>query len=168
MTKEERDAVIESARKTPWLDTMKRRETEALLEALDEATRQRDEAREAADQYRFDRDYHCKRADVATLDRDEARAQLAALHAAASDLRRCYVRRYYGRASDGVVERLDRTLADLATAAAEHERSVRADERAKALREAVRRTDAALEEDSDEIAQDVLANMAAEAERGTR
>ena len=37
MTKEERDALIASARKTPWLDTMKRRETEALLEALDDA-----------------------------------------------------------------------------------------------------------------------------------
>ena len=38
MTKEERDALIARARKTPWIDAEKHAETEALIDALDEAT----------------------------------------------------------------------------------------------------------------------------------
>lgn len=75
---------------------------------------------------------------------DEARAQLAALHAAASRFRDAvsddgFTCRDNGIDSAEAVEEeweaIDRVLADLATAAAEHERRIRADERAKALRE---------------------------------
>lgn len=120
----------------------------------------------------------------ARADLDEARAQLAALHAAAV----AHVRQWHaGDTEIGACdERLDATLADLATAAAEHERSVRADERAKALREAAdvceRLSEAVLaladggdEDEAREMSAEWLAStasdlraMADEAERGTR
>lgn len=79
---------------------------------------------------------------------DEARAQLAALHAASTE--REEAREMFDNATMGdepawsrsmkrnsaAKSALDDALADLATAAAEHERRVRADERVKALQDA--------------------------------
>lgn len=111
-------------------------------------------------------------------DLDEARAQLAALHAAAQRFRDAVsddglTCRDNGLDSAAAVEEeweaIDRVLADLATAAAEHERSVRADERAKALREARDAIEMAFGHDEDVSAQDVIDRLLAdEAERGTR
>ena len=112
----------------------------ALLEHREAAmVRVMDGAREERDRAERERD---KAREETTV----ARAQLAALHAAAArfvhslgddeedhpTLGRVRV----SRADDGAEENLDRVLADLATAAAEHERCVRADERVKALQDA--------------------------------
>lgn len=143
MTKEERDALIASARKTPWLDTMKRRETEALLEALDDAEKRvRDiedlrarivsamscEPDDDSDLVEAVRE-NVRERDDAERERDAARAQLAALHAAASAVQTRA--RALPVSMTEIVhaeewDDLDRVLADLATAAAEHERRVRA------------------------------------------
>lgn len=110
--------------------------------------------------------------DVARLDaewqrlareRDEARAQLAALHAAAYAFAFAV---YGGKPQSTKSLTLDRVLADLATAAAEHDRRVRADERRKTLNEA-----AAWDPDCDWSGAEInrrLRAMAHEAERGTR
>lgn len=139
MTKEERDALIASARKTPWLDTMKRRETEALLEALDDAEkrvrelegaeREADAQRERRKRAEVERDAAHERAETAERERDEARAQLAALHAAASAVQTRA--RALPVSMTEIVhaeewDDLDRTIADAAPTAAKHKRRVRA------------------------------------------
>lgn len=143
------------------IDSDERREA-ALLDALDEAheeaaqwkrlaeqttdarlaeaiasrevmLRERNEAREAGDQYRFDRDYHCKRADVAKLDLADARSRLAALHAVAVANADAFedisVSRGECRARNSALRSV---LADLATAAREHDARVRAEVEARA------------------------------------
>jgi len=178
MTKEEQEALIESARKTPWLDAMKRRETEALLAALDEARTQlaalqahvmrmdalddnaerRGRAKVIAEVLGlYDGTNGCAAADLTpvidaaqSLDRI-ASARIAALHAASRAVRWGldpdepqfdHAPNSSGGGWRDIVYTLDGCLADLATAAAEHERRVRADERAKALREAADELDA--------------------------
>lgn len=143
MTKEERDALIASARKTPWLDTMKRRETEALLEALDDAEKRvRDiedlrarivsamscEPDDDSDLVEAVRE-NVRERDDAERERDAARAQLAALHAAASAVQTRA--RALPVSMTEIVhaeewDDLDRTIADAAPTAAKHKRRVRA------------------------------------------
>lgn len=236
---EARERIVDAVRKRPAggeAINVSLNDARAVLEALDETTKRLDAWTDRAWKALAALALSKGELDAAQRDLAYARAQLAALHAAAQRFRDAVsddglTCRDNGLDSAAAVEEewgaIDRVLADLATAAAEHERRVRApveadrdqfaaalaevraasapllgaclsrdgrqtliaadalnvvlaslpadlaaqrearvraDERAKALREAVRRTDAALEEDSDEIAQDVLAKMAQEAE----
>ena len=101
---------------------------------------------------------------------DEARAQLAALHAAASAVQ-AKARALPVSMSEIVHaeewDDLERVLADLATAAAEHDAAVRADERAKALGEVIAYLEAESADDTRDYCTHFRA-MADEAERGTR
>lgn len=150
MTKEERDALIASARKTPWLDTMKRRETEALLEALDDAEKRvRDiedlrarivsamscEPDDDSDLVEAVRE-NVRERDDAERERDAARAQLAALREAAAryvhslgedeETHPTLGRVFVSRDDDGAEDALDEALADTEVAAREHDARARA------------------------------------------
>lgn len=173
---EARERIVDAVRKRPAggeAINVSLNDARAVLEALDETTKRLDAWTDRAWKALAALALSKGELDAAQRDLAYARAQFATLHAAAQRFRDAVsddglTCRDNGLDSAAAVEEewgaIDRVLDDLATAAAEYERSVRADERAKALREAVRRTDAALEEDSDEIAQDVLAKMAQEAE----
>lgn len=149
MTKEERDALIASARKTPWLDTMKRRETEALLEALDDAEKRvRDiedlrarivsamscEPDDDSDLVEAVRE-NVRERDDAERERDAARAQLAALRGALDRLLHAtwVVLCEYGTAGVPMLVRMATAadsarpvLADTEVAAREHDARARA------------------------------------------
>lgn len=151
MTKEERDALIASARKTPWLDTMKRRETEALLEALDDAEKRvRDiedlrarivsamscEPDDDSDLVEAVRE-NVRERDDAERERDAARAQLAALREAAAryvhslgedeETHPTLGRVFVSRDDDGAEDALDEALADTAPAVEAYTRRVQAE-----------------------------------------
>lgn len=146
MTKEERDALIASARKTPWLDTMKRRETEALLEALLEALDDAEKrVRDIEDlRARIVSAMSCEPDDDSDLveavrenvrERDAARAQLAALRGALDRLLHAtwVVLCEYGTAGVPMLVRMATAadsarpvLADTEVAAREHDARARA------------------------------------------